>query len=94
VGVRLPVRIGFAAETHDVIEHARAKLVSKDLDLIVANAVAQPDGGPGSDFNEVTLLAPNGAPEALPRLPKAMLAELLCDRAAALLASARDAAPS
>ena len=44
------VRVGFAAETHDVVQHALEKLLAKGLDMIVANDVSDPehrDGQPG-----------------------------------------------
>jgi phosphopantothenoylcysteine decarboxylase/phosphopantothenate--cysteine ligase len=50
------ILVGFAAETEDVLENARKKLVSKCLDAIVANDVSQPDIGMDSDRNAVTIL--------------------------------------
>lgn len=51
-----PFTIGFAAQTHNVLEYARDKLQRKKLDLIIANDVSGIDCGFNSDFNEVTLL--------------------------------------
>ncbi len=48
--------IGFAAETQSVMENARKKLVSKSLDIIVANDVSQPGIGFDSERNTVTIL--------------------------------------
>lgn len=48
--------IGFAAETQTVMENARKKLVSKSLDIIVANDVSQQDIGFDSERNAVTIL--------------------------------------
>lgn len=79
------VVVGFAAETHDLIEHAAAKLAAKNLDFIVANDVTRPGSGFGSDFNEVKLLFPDGRTESLPLMSKGELAHKILDRVAALL---------
>jgi phosphopantothenoylcysteine decarboxylase/phosphopantothenate--cysteine ligase len=48
--------IGFAAETNDVLENARQKLLKKNMDAIVANDVSQPSIGFDSDQNAVTII--------------------------------------
>ena len=48
--------IGFAAETENVLDNAKAKLVRKGCDLIVANDVSRDDIGFGADENQVTLV--------------------------------------
>ncbi len=58
--------VGFAAETGDPLVEAQRKLVSKGLDLIVANDVTQPDAGFAVDTNRVTFLSANEPPTALP----------------------------
>ena len=58
--------VGFAAETGDPLAEARRKLVSKGLDLIVANDVTQPDAGFAVDTNRVTFLSGNEPPDARP----------------------------
>jgi phosphopantothenoylcysteine decarboxylase/phosphopantothenate--cysteine ligase len=68
------VVVGFAAETHDLLANAVAKLVAKRLDLIVANDVTEPGSGFGADTNRVTLLYRDGRQEALPLLSKAEVA--------------------
>ena len=55
-GKRSPVLIGFAAETENLLENARAKLTKKRVDAIVVNDVAAPDIGFDSDRNEVTIV--------------------------------------
>ena len=50
--------IGFAAETENVLENARQKLLAKGLDAIVANDVSQPGVGFDSDRNAVTIITP------------------------------------
>ncbi|MFM7141938.1 MAG: bifunctional phosphopantothenoylcysteine decarboxylase/phosphopantothenate--cysteine ligase CoaBC, partial [Alphaproteobacteria bacterium] len=71
--------VGFAAETHDVDEHARGKLVRKQLDLVVANDVTAPGAGFDVDTNVVSILDASGA-ERLPVLPKEEVAEAILDR--------------
>ncbi|MBV9170845.1 MAG: bifunctional phosphopantothenoylcysteine decarboxylase/phosphopantothenate--cysteine ligase CoaBC [Chloroflexi bacterium] len=74
---RRPVRVGFAAETQDLLEHAREKLARKSLDLIVANNVAGDVFG--SDENEVTLIWSDGRREHVGRAPKPRIAERVLD---------------
>jgi phosphopantothenoylcysteine decarboxylase / phosphopantothenate---cysteine ligase len=78
-----PVRVGFAAETQDMIEHATQKLARKSLDLIVANDVLADVFG--ADTNQVTLLWSDGRRTDLPRLPKTEVAEHVLDAVVALL---------
>lgn len=69
------VKIGFAAETHDLEAYARAKLAHKGLDMIIANeAVASI----GHDDIQVTLLDAGGL-QRLPRLPKQQAAASILD---------------
>ena len=51
-----PFSVGFAAETDNVVAHARAKLQRKGIDMIIANDVSREDIGFGSDVNEVTVI--------------------------------------
>ncbi len=74
------VVVGFAAESHDVVEAARRKLARKGCDLIVANDVSREDAGFESDANAVVLVSPGGEAEALPLLPKSEVARRLLDR--------------
>ncbi|MDR3437532.1 bifunctional phosphopantothenoylcysteine decarboxylase/phosphopantothenate--cysteine ligase CoaBC [Telmatospirillum sp.] len=76
--------IGFAAETQDLIDHARAKLVRKGCDLIVANDVSAATGTFGGDANQVHLVGADGV-ETWPSLSKTEVAGRLADRIAALL---------
>ena len=75
------VAVGFAAETEDLLENARAKLERKRLDLIAANDVSATDAGFGVDTNQVTLLSSNGGVEALPLMSKDEVAHAIWDRA-------------
>lgn len=73
------IRVGFAAETADLIENAKKKLGGKNLDLIVANDVTAPGSGFGADTNKVTLLFKDGRAEDLPLMPKRAVAEKILD---------------
>jgi phosphopantothenoylcysteine decarboxylase/phosphopantothenate--cysteine ligase len=68
------VVIGFAAETENVLEHARKKLESKSLDAIVLNDVSKPGIGFDSDSNAVTILTHDQQIE-VPQASKAGIAE-------------------
>jgi phosphopantothenoylcysteine decarboxylase/phosphopantothenate--cysteine ligase len=81
------VKVGFAAETEDLLAHARAKITKKGLDLIAANDVTAPQAGFATDTNLVTLIAADGTVEELPLLPKYEVAQRILDRVADLLAS-------
>jgi phosphopantothenoylcysteine decarboxylase/phosphopantothenate--cysteine ligase len=73
------VLVGFAAETHDLLANARAKLASKGLDVIIANDVTRPGGGFGSDRNAVTVLERDGRATEFPLKSKRELAEDILD---------------
>ena len=77
------VFVGFAAETNDVLAHARDKLARKNLDMIVANDVTRPGAGFDVDTNIVTLITKDGQ-EALPMMSKTEVAQRILDRALAL----------
>src|ERR1035437_2099168 len=93
VGGRAPVLVGFAAETGS-LARAPEKLRTKGVDLLVANDVADPGSGFGTDTNRVTIYSTDAAPEELPLLSKHEVAELLLDRVVVRLtaADAADAA--
>ncbi|HSS30957.1 MAG TPA: bifunctional phosphopantothenoylcysteine decarboxylase/phosphopantothenate--cysteine ligase CoaBC [Nitrospiraceae bacterium] len=73
--------VGFAAETHDLIAHAKGKLTAKGLDLIVANDVTTIGAGFGSDQNAATLIDRQGGITELPLMPKRALADAILNRA-------------
>jgi phosphopantothenoylcysteine decarboxylase/phosphopantothenate--cysteine ligase len=81
--------VGFAAETHDVALNARAKLEAKGIDLLVANDVSRAGIGFDADDNEVLLIDRWGGSRALPRMPKAAVADAILDAILALRAAAR-----
>lgn len=70
------VLVGFAAETENLEENAKAKLQRKQCDLVVANDVSQVGIGFDSDHNEVLLVYPDRT-EALPMETKEHLAHLI-----------------
>jgi phosphopantothenoylcysteine decarboxylase/phosphopantothenate--cysteine ligase len=77
--------VGFAAETSDLIAHAKDKLTVKGLDLIVANDVTTKGAGFGSDQNAATLIDRQGAMTELPLMPKRALADAILNRAQEML---------
>ncbi|WP_127901551.1 bifunctional phosphopantothenoylcysteine decarboxylase/phosphopantothenate--cysteine ligase CoaBC [Solirhodobacter olei] len=77
--------VGFAAETDDVLAHARAKRERKGCDWIVANDVSAGTGIMGGAENEVTLVTAEGV-ESWPRLAKGEVARRLAARIAEALA--------
>lgn len=73
------VIVGFAAETHELERHARAKLERKRADFLVANDVSRKDIAFDSLANEVTVFRRDGEPVFLSRRPKQELAASLLD---------------
>lgn len=62
--------IGFAAETNDVIEYGKTKVLTKNLDMLVANDVSKKNIGFNADDNEVTFIYPGGQIVNLPLMTK------------------------
>jgi len=79
------LKIGFAAESEDLIANARKKLEGKGLDLIVANDITAADSGFDVDTNKVTLIDRNSKVEELPLLSKREVAERILDRVVGML---------
>ncbi len=79
------VKVGFAAETRDLLAAAKDKLARKNLDLIVGNDVTAEGSGFGTDTNQVVLVARDGSHEQLPLLTKRDVAVHILDRVQALL---------
>ena len=80
------VVVGFAAESENLIENARAKVLRKKLSLIVANDISAQDAGFGVDTNRVALIDAGGGVAQLPLLTKAQVAEAVLERVEHLLA--------
>ena len=83
-GSALPLLVGFAAETRDVVAEARRKLERKGCDFICANDVSTAEAGFGANENRVTLVSQRGD-EVLPLMPKDALAHVILDRVRAAL---------
>jgi phosphopantothenoylcysteine decarboxylase/phosphopantothenate--cysteine ligase len=79
-----PLLVGFAAETENVVENARAKLSRKKLDLIAANDVAEAGSGFATDSNRLVLLDRTGHVVSLEAMTKEDAAHALLDRALSL----------
>jgi len=79
--------VGFAAETNDLLEHARAKLTRKGCDLIIANDVGAGSNVMGGTHNKVHLVSHTGV-DSWPLLDKDEVASRLIARCAKLLAGA------
>ena len=77
----VPVLVGFAAETSELVTRARAKLVAKQVDLVVANDVSQAGAGFAVDTNAATIVTAAGA-EEVPLGTKRALARIILDRVA------------
>jgi len=69
--------IGFAAETNDVEEHARAKLATKNCDMMVANDLSDPEIGMESDEIAVMIFSRNAESERISRASKKIIAREL-----------------
>lgn len=80
------IKVGFAAETEDLLSNARSKLLNKGLHLIVANDITASDSGFGTDTNRVTLLDREGRTTELPLLTKYEVGHEILDRVAKVLA--------
>jgi phosphopantothenoylcysteine decarboxylase/phosphopantothenate--cysteine ligase len=74
------VLIGFAAETHDVLERGRRKLERKGVDLLVVNDVSAPGAGFDHDTNAVTILGADGSTTDIPLTTKDAVAHAVLDR--------------
>ena len=79
------IKIGFAAETENLINNATEKLNEKDLDMIIANDVSSTDSGFSVDNNRVVILDKKGTQTELPLLTKLEVADHIMDRLSELL---------
>ncbi|MBI2829613.1 MAG: bifunctional phosphopantothenoylcysteine decarboxylase/phosphopantothenate--cysteine ligase CoaBC [Chloroflexi bacterium] len=85
------IKVGFAAESENLLENAREKLQKKSLDLIVANDITAADSGFEADTNKVTIIDRTGKTEDLPLMTKREVAERILDRVGKLLPKRRGA---
>jgi phosphopantothenoylcysteine decarboxylase/phosphopantothenate--cysteine ligase len=79
------IRVGFAAESNNIVANAKKKLVSKKLDMIVANDITAADSGFGVDTNKVTIIDKKGKVEKLPLMSKREVADKILDRVVGLV---------
>lgn len=84
-GKRAPVLIGFAAETENLLENARKKLVSKRVDAIVLNDVSRKDIGFNAEENEVVIVTA-GETVNVPKCDKQEIAQKILEAAVRLRA--------
>ncbi|MGD9393628.1 MAG: bifunctional phosphopantothenoylcysteine decarboxylase/phosphopantothenate--cysteine ligase CoaBC [Dehalococcoidia bacterium] len=81
------IRVGFAAESNDIIANAKKKLSSKKLDMIVANDITAADSGFGVDTNRVIIIDKKGKAEKLPLMSKREVADRILDGVVGLVKS-------
>ena len=79
------VKVGFSAETENLVANATDKLRRKSLDLIVANDITDPDSGFGRDTNRVVLIDRELRVEELPLMSKYEVSNRILDRIVTLL---------
>ncbi|MCF6289414.1 MAG: bifunctional phosphopantothenoylcysteine decarboxylase/phosphopantothenate--cysteine ligase CoaBC [Desulfobacterales bacterium] len=82
---KMPLLVGFAAESRDLLAEGRRKLKAKKLDLIVVNDITDPDAGFGTETNRVLLIDRTGGEEESPLLSKGEIASRIWDRVVDLL---------
>ena len=73
------ILVAFAAETNDVMDNARGKLIKKNADLVVANDVSRSDAGFGVDTNVITLITAEDV-RALEKMSKRAAADAILSR--------------
>ncbi len=74
------LRVGFAAESENLLDNARKKLEGKDLALIAANDITAEDSGFNVDTNRVVILDRRGTAEELPLMTKYQVGHRILDR--------------
>lgn len=77
--------VGFAAETQNLLEYAQKKLVSKNLDFIVANDVTMEGAGFAIDTNIVTIITREGEIRPYPKMSKDDVAQAILDKVAEMV---------
>lgn len=79
------IRVGFAAESHDLRANAIGKLKAKGLDLIALNDITAVDSGFAVDTNRIVLFDREGGEESLPLMTKYEVAWRILDRVSELI---------
>ena len=82
---RLPILVGFAAESQAGLDEGWRKLASKNLDLLAFNDITAAGAGFATETNLITILDRDGGQEQLPLLPKEEVADLIWTRVVKLL---------
>jgi phosphopantothenoylcysteine decarboxylase/phosphopantothenate--cysteine ligase len=79
------IKVGFAAESENLIANAKRKLAGKKLDLVVANDITRDDSGFDVDTNRVTIIDKQGKTEELPLLSKREVAEKILNKVVGIM---------
>ncbi len=88
------IKVGFAAESSDLVKNAENKRKQKRLDFIVANDITARNSGFGSDTNRVIIIDRKGKIDRLPLLAKRQAADRILDKVAAVLARPKPRRPN
>ena len=88
------IKVGFAAESNNLVKNAKQKLQQKGLDFIVANDITASDSGFGADTNRVTIIDREGKVDSLPLMPKREVADKVLDRVVELLPKPKSRLPN
>jgi phosphopantothenoylcysteine decarboxylase/phosphopantothenate--cysteine ligase len=83
------IKVGFAAESSNLMVNAEQKLKQKGLDLIVANDITASDSGFSTDTNRVTIIDRKGKVDSLPLISKREVADKVLDRVAELFSKSK-----
>ena len=83
------IKVGFAAESENIVANAKKKLKAKGLDLIIANDITDKGCGFDADTNKVTIIDKDGKVEALPLMSKQEVADKILDRVVVLIKEIR-----
>ena len=78
--LRPKIVIGFSAETENLIQNSKDKLIEKNCDWMIANDVSNNSIGFESDDNEVTIFYKNNKMEKIPKMKKTLLADKIVAR--------------
>jgi phosphopantothenoylcysteine decarboxylase/phosphopantothenate--cysteine ligase len=79
------IKVGFAAESENIVANAKKKLRTKGLDMVVANDITEPDAGFDVDTNRVVIIDKKGKSEELPLMSKREVADRVLDRVKGLI---------
>ena len=87
------IKVGFAAESSNLVENAKQKLKQKGLALIVGNDITASDSGFSADSNRVTIIDREGKVDSLPLMPKREVADKILGRVVELLGKREETPP-